>query len=398
MGLAVGFPLGNGVAAAIGDFQLDTGQLTAVRHVSLRDFDLSKVVFHLHALNIPGGTNLKCNALGADVALLGGGHRLGQGVRAHRDALHIVGRAVRNPFGNRLAVCVRDFQLCTTYFLASGNVGLGNLHFRVVVLHENVLDLAVILDRELNGSSRHIPGAIWHKGFFQSICLAGNQHSLNVVRCVRRYPLIHNLAVRIQNTECGAGNFLMGRDIGFADFYTGRCIQHCHGLAEPIGIFQQNPTCRVGNVCIGGLFCNLLIGKERGSRCAVQVNFIKRQIREITFPQALGNGAVIGGIGEIHHQCAVHAVPVGNDNAVCIGILAHQLIPESAQLGGNRGNGIIGECGGGDNAARLVLGIFRFMQHPDRRFLQVGIIVRGLLQAELNRAGGGIAVSRAGLR
>ena len=35
------------------------------------------------------------------------------------------------------------------------------------------------------------------------------------------------------------------------------------------------------------------------------------------------------------------------------------------------------------------------MQNPDRRFLQVGIIVRGLLQAELNRAGGGIAVCRA---
>lgn len=41
--------------------------------------------------------------------------------------------------------------------------------------------------------------------------------------------------------------------------------------------------------------------------------------------------------------------------------------------------------------------IFGFMQNPDRRFLQVGIIVRGLLQAELNRAGGGIAVCRTSL-
>ena len=81
VGLAVGLPLGNGVAAGIGDFQLCTGQFEAVRHVSLGNFDLSKVVFHIHALNIPGGANLKGNALGADIALLGGSHRLGQGVR-----------------------------------------------------------------------------------------------------------------------------------------------------------------------------------------------------------------------------------------------------------------------------------------------------------------------------
>ena len=109
VGLAVGFPLGNGVAAGIGDFQFCTGQLVTIRHVSLGDFDLGEVIFHLHALNILGRTNLKGNALGANIALLGGSHRFGQGVRAHRDALHIVGRAVRDPFSNRLAVGVRDF-------------------------------------------------------------------------------------------------------------------------------------------------------------------------------------------------------------------------------------------------------------------------------------------------
>ena len=46
----------------------------------------------------------------------------------------------------------------------------------------------------------------------------------------------------------------------------------------------------------------------------------------------------------------------------------------------------------------MVLGIFGFAQHPDRCFLQVAIVVRGLLQAELNRAGGDVAVCRAGLR
>ena len=109
VGLAVGFPLGNGAAAGIGDFQLCIGQFAAIRHVSLGDFNFGEVILHLYTLNIPGGTNLKCNTLGADIALLGGSHRLGQGVSAHRDALHIVGRTIRDPFGNRLAVCVRDF-------------------------------------------------------------------------------------------------------------------------------------------------------------------------------------------------------------------------------------------------------------------------------------------------
>ncbi len=35
-----------------------------------------------------------------------------------------------------------------------------------------------------------------------------------------------------------------------------------------------------------------------------------------------------------------------------------------------------------------------FTQHPNRRFLQVAVVVRGLLRTELNRAGGGIAVCR----
>lgn len=125
----------------------------------------------------------------------------------------------------------------------------------------------------------------------------------------------------------------MGRNVGFADFYAGGRIQHCHGLAEPIGIFQQNPTCRVGDFCIGGLVGNLLVCKERRSRRAGQVDLIKRQIGKIALPQAFGNGAVVGGIGEIHHQCTVHAIPVGNDNAVCIRIFAQQFIPESTQLG-----------------------------------------------------------------
>ena len=90
VGLAVGLPLGNGASVGIGDFQLRTGQLTAIRHVSLGDFNLGKVVFHLHALNIPRRANLKGNALGADIALLSGSHCLSQGVRTHRDALHIV--------------------------------------------------------------------------------------------------------------------------------------------------------------------------------------------------------------------------------------------------------------------------------------------------------------------
>ena len=77
MGLAVGFPLGNGVAAGIGNFQLCTGQLAAVCHVSFGDFDFCKVIFHLHALNIPGRAYLKGDALGADIAMLGGSHRLG---------------------------------------------------------------------------------------------------------------------------------------------------------------------------------------------------------------------------------------------------------------------------------------------------------------------------------
>ena len=127
--LAVGFPLGNGAATGIGDFQLCTGQLTAIRHVCFGDFDLGKVVFHLHALNIPGGANLKGDAFGADIALLGGGHRLGQGVRAHRDALHIVRCAVRDPFSNRLAVCVSNFQLCTADFLAGSNIDLETCTF-----------------------------------------------------------------------------------------------------------------------------------------------------------------------------------------------------------------------------------------------------------------------------
>ena len=176
----------------------------------------------------------------------------------------------------------------------------------------------------------------------------------------------------------------MGRNIGFADFYAGRGIQHCNGLAEPIGFFQQNPACGVGDFGIGGLFCNLLIDKECGSRRAVQIDLIKRQIGKIALPQAFGNGAVVGSIGEIHHQRAIHTVPVGNDNAVRIGILAQQLIPESPQLDGNRGNGIVRKCGGGDNAAGLVRCIFKFTQHPDCCFLQVAVAARGLLQAELN--------------
>ena len=280
-----------------------------------------------------------------------------------------MGCAVRDPFGNRLVVCVRDFQLCTADFLASSNIGLGNLHFRVVILHENMLDLAVILDRELNGIGRHVPRIIRHKGFLQRISLARNQHGLHVVRRIFGHPFVHNIAVFIQHAQRCTGNFLVGRNVGLADFYAGRGIQHCNGLAEPIGIFQQNPTCRVGDFGIGGLVGNLLIGKECRSRRAGQVDLIKRQIGEIALPQAFGNGAVIGGISEIHHQCAVHTVPVGNDNAVCIRILARQLIPESAQLGGNRSHSVIGECGGGDNAAGLVCGIFGFMQHPDRRFL-----------------------------
>lgn len=176
----------------------------------------------------------------------------------------------------------------------------------------------------------------------------------------------------------------MGCNIGFADFHAGGRIQHRHCLAEPIRIFQQNPACRVGDFGIGGLVGNLLLGKECRSRRAGQVNLIKRQTVEIAFPQAFRNGAVVGNIGEIHHQRTVHAVPVGNDNAVRIGILAQKLIPESAQLGGNRSHGVIGERGGGDNAAGLVCGIFGFMQYPDCRFLQVAIVSCGLLQAELN--------------
>ena len=397
VGLAVGFPLGNGVAAGIGDFQFCTGQLVTICHVSLEDFDLGKIVFHLHTLNILGRTNLKGNALGADIALLDGSHRFGQGVSSHRDALHIVRCAVCNPFSNGFAVCIRDFQLCAADFLAGGNVGLGNLHFRVVVLHDNVLDLAVILDCELNGIGRHIPGIIGYERFLQCVGFARNQHSLHVVRRIFGHPFVHNIAVFIQHTQRGTGDFFVGRNIGFADFYAGGRIQHRHCLAESIRIFQQNPACRVGDFGIGGLFCNLLIGKERGSRRAVQIGLVKRQVGEVALPQAFGNRAVVGGIGEIHHQRAVHAVPVGNDNAVCIGILAQQLIPESVQLGGNRSHGIVGKRGGGDNAARLVCCIFGFMQNPDRRFLQVGIIVRGLLQAELNRAGGGIAVCRTSL-
>ena len=216
------------------------------------------------------------------------------------------------------------------------------------------------------------------------------------MRGILGHPLVHNIAVLVQHTQRGTGDFLMGRNIGFADFYVGRRIQHRHCLTEPIRIFQQNPACRVGDFGIGGLFSNLLIGKERRSRRAVQADLIKRQIGKVALPQAFSNGTVVGGIGEIHHQRAVHAVPVGNDNTVCIGILAQQLIPECPQFGGNRRYSVVGECSGGDNAARLVLGIFGFTQHPNRRFLQVAIIIRGLLQAELNRAGDGIAVCRAG--
>ena len=186
-----------------------------------------------------------------------------------------------------------------------------------------MLNLAVILDRELNGIGRHIPRIIRHKGFLQRIRLARNQHGLHVVRRVLGHPLVHNIAALIQHTQRGTGDFFVSRNIGLADFYVGGRIQHRHSLAEPIGILQQNPTCRVGDFGIGRFVGNLLIGKECRSRRAGQVDLIKRQIGEIALPQALGKGAVISGIGEIHHQRAVHAVPVGNDNAVCIGILAH---------------------------------------------------------------------------
>ena len=247
-----------------------------------------------------------------------------------------------------------------------------------------MLDLAVILDSKLNGIGRHIPGIIGYERFLQRVGFARSQHGLHVVRCVFGYPFVYNIAVLVQNAQRSTGDFLMGRNIGFADFYAGGSIEHRHCLAEPIRIFQQNPACRVGDFGIGGLFCNLLICKERRSRRTVQIDLIKRQIRKITFPQAFSNGAVVGSIGEIHHQRAVHAVPVGNDNAVCIRIFTQQLIPESAQLGGNRSYIIIGECSGRDNAARLVLGIFGLAQHPNRRFLQVAVAARGLLQAELN--------------
>ena len=165
-----------------------------------------------------------------------------------------------------------------------------------------MLDFAVIFDRELNGIGGYIPGAIRHKGFLQRISFARNQHSLYVVRCVFGYPFVYNIAVLVQNAQRGTGDFFVSRNISFADFYAGRGIQHCNGLAEPIGILQQNPTCRVGDFGIGRLVGNLLIGKECRSRRAVQVDRIKCQIREITLPQALGNGAIVGGIGEIHHQ------------------------------------------------------------------------------------------------
>ena len=58
------------------------------------------------------------------------------------------------------------------------------------------------------------------------LCLARNQHSLHVVRCLLGHPLVHNIAVFIQHAQRGTGNFLVVRNIDLADFYAGRCIQH----------------------------------------------------------------------------------------------------------------------------------------------------------------------------
>src|SRR5699024_8310823 len=189
-------------------------------------------------------------------------------------------------------------------------------------------------------------------------------------------------------------HFLAGGDVQLGDADAGGRVHHRDG-----GAVCLVPVGRVDDLTVGRLFGDLQLREEVRGRAAYQVDLVKVETGKVPLMQAFGNGGFGGVIGKGDGQRASRADPVGDDHAVLdIGfICTREEAGHGVQRPLEQARFVVGKFQGRNDTAGLVFGVGDRFAHPKFGFLRVDAIDGRLLEVELDGAGGGIAIGRAGL-
>ena len=325
-----GHPAVDFLAVLVGKGQLCAGQLFVCGDVYLGNFHLNNIVPHFKPLHLTGGQHRKRYVLGKSVSVRG--FHLGQRIIACGQFLNVVRLVGGYPAVNFLAVLVGNGQLRTGKLLACGNVHLGNLYLRDVVLHNNgrivqqlpvipspeqevlcgqVIDLGFLqvaavlvhLLQQTEGNFIRQRVAIGRAGFGQGVGIAQVQPHHAVGR-VGGYPAFYNISVRVFNAQSGTGQFLVVGQIALAYPHFGRFVgagafQNLHSLAV------------VGKGDFHGLFVDIVT--QRGA------DFLDDILA------AVGGGILVGAAAVLFAADGNIAIEVGVPVRIGFGAGSHQL-------------------------------------------------------------------------
>ena len=173
------------------------------------------LVEHCNSLNFSGILHLELHILSLHVE--GRRSNLGQGIGPDRQHFDVMRFLCGSPFLYFVAFRISDDQLRSRKFLTVGDVLLGDLQLRDVILHLVKLTLEVILNRELDALSRHI--AVSRSGLGQDISLSDSQSGYRM-RLLLRSPGISRLSsVFLNNRKVCSFDFLLSGQVRLGNLH-----------------------------------------------------------------------------------------------------------------------------------------------------------------------------------
>ena len=187
--------------------------LLTFHNVLLMDDDRGRLVHHGDRLDISSVLNFKLHILRFRVESRR--RSLGQGVGPDRKHLDIVGLIGGSPLLDLFSFGILDDQLRAGKLFTLGDILLGDLQLRDIVLHLMHLALAVILNGELDALS----GDISIRGLYlgQDVSLSDFEAG-HRMRLLLGSPAISCLSILfLNNRKMSSDNFLLAGDIGLGD-------------------------------------------------------------------------------------------------------------------------------------------------------------------------------------
>ena len=237
-----GIPLVNGVALAVGNYDVCAADLVVARDIGLGDLNIQRLILHYYlavyvcAVNLNGAVLLNCEGdiLGVSVALRCA--CLGEGVGlASRQLVADVVRLAFNgiPLVNGVALTVLNYDVCAADLVVASDVGLRDLNIQRLILHYYLavdilavyLDGAVLLNCE--GDILGVSVALRCACLGEGVGLACLKLVADVVRLAfNGIPLVNSVALTVLNYDVCAADLVGACDIGLGDLNVQRLVLH----------------------------------------------------------------------------------------------------------------------------------------------------------------------------